>query len=802
MWTGEGKLGGKVRTPAVVDQRFAIEREVAAGGMGTIFRARDGHTGRTVALKVMHPDDATAVERFRREAALLAEVRHPGVVEYVAHGDLAGGEPYLVMEWLEGIDLAERLAGVRADTAATMQIRAAERDADGRPVGLPIALVVALARRLASALGAVHRRGVVHRDLKPSNVFLVDGDLVRAKLIDFGTARETINSRPLTASGMLVGTPFYMAPEQVKGGDLGAPVDVWALGCVLYECLTGRSPFAAAHPLAALARIVVDEPPWVDGLRGDCPPALASLIHACLAKDLAARPAHGDAVTELLKHVDSGVVAAASMATPPRTRTAPRLTTSETHIASLVFARVASHEVDPVSAIAEGHGAHVEVLADRATLLVSTGGMHAPRDLAARSAQLALAMREAAPTATLVVTTGRESGVRTPVAEVVDAAIGALVGAAPSEILLDKLTAGLLDGRFEVVTTGDRRVLVGERAAERARTLLGKPSRWVGRRRELTTLTAVFDECVEDSVARAVLVTGVPGLGKSRLRHELVRTLVGRGALVVHGQGDAFSAGAPFVMLAPALRRAAGVTDGDAVEVRRRVFRDWLARVIPADRLRRVATFLGELAGVPVADDEEALRAAKADPMLLGELMRGAFEDWLRAECARRPVLLVLEDLHWGDLPSVTYLDAALRALADQPLMVLAFARPEVATVFPHLWASRNPQEIRLAGLPAKACAELIVDALGERATPAIVDQIVARAEGNAFYLEELIRAVAEGDGEALPVSVIGMVQARLASFDLDARRLLRAGAVFGEVFWEGGVRALLGDDAGAFDTR
>jgi tRNA A-37 threonylcarbamoyl transferase component Bud32/tetratricopeptide (TPR) repeat protein len=791
-------LGGE---PTTIDQRFLIEREVAAGGMGTIYRAQDRHTGKPVALKVMHPDDAIAIERFRREAALLAEVRHPGVVEYVAHGDLVGGAPYLVMEWLDGVDLAERLAGVRADTAATLQIRAAERAA-GHQVGLPIAEVVALARRLASALGAVHRRGVIHRDLKPSNVFLVDGELARAKLIDFGTARETAGARPLTASGMLVGTPFYMAPEQVKGGALGAAVDVWALGCVLYECLTGRSPFAAAHPLAALARIVVDEPPWVDGLRADCPPPLASLVHACLTKEISGRPAHGDAVTELLKHVDSGVIAPAALGKHVPTRPAPRLTTSETVVSSLVFARVAAADLEPCRAMAEHHGAHVEALADRATLLISTAGMHAPRDLAARSAQLALALRAVAPTAALVVTTGRESGGRTPVAEVVDGAIAALVDAPPGAIFLDKLTAGLLDGRFEVTTIGDRRTLVREQAAEGARTLLGKPSRWVGRRRELTTLTAVFDECVDDGVARAVLVTAGPGLGKSRLRHELVRSLASRGALVVHGQGDAFSAGAPFLMLALAIRRCAGVVEGEPIEARRRGFRDWLATLIPADRLGRVATFLGELAGVSVGDDEDALRAAKADPMLLGELMRGAFEDWLRCLAARQPVLLVLEDLHWGDLPSVTYIDAALRALADQPIMVLALARPEVTTVFPQLWASRDLQEIRLTGLPAKACAELITDALGERATPAIIEQIVARAEGNAFYLEELIRAVAEGDGLAVPVSVIGMVQARLAGFDLDARRLLRAGAVFGEVFWEGGVRALLGDDAGAFDTR
>src|SRR5262245_57568099 len=181
--------------PDLIDRRFQLEREVGGGGMGRIWRARDTETGRTVAVKIMSTDVPTAVERFHREAVTLASIRHPGIVDYIAHG-VVEGRPYIAMEWLDGIDLARRLRNARSDRYPTVPARlpAASATVDQSPldrlrVGLPIREIVVMARRLASALGEIHARGVVHRDLKPENVFLLDGDLTRAKLIDFGVAR-------------------------------------------------------------------------------------------------------------------------------------------------------------------------------------------------------------------------------------------------------------------------------------------------------------------------------------------------------------------------------------------------------------------------------------------------------------------------------------------------------------------------------------------------------------------------------------------------------------------------------------
>ena len=216
----------------------------------------------------------------------------------------------------------------------------------------------------------------------------------------------------------------------------------------------------------------------------------------------------------------------------------------------------------------------------------------------------------------------------------------------------------------------------------------------------------------------------------------------------------------------------------------------------------RIAEFLGEIVGTPFPDQESAaLRAARQDAQLMGEQMRRAFENFVDAESEEHPVLLVLEDLHWGDLPTVQFVDVTLRSLHHRAFLVLALARPEVHELFPKLWIDRRMQEIRLLPLSRKASSRLVTQVLGESVSKELVARVAAQADGNAFYLEELIRAVADAKdrGEAsdlaLPETVLTMVQARLERLPKDARRLLRAASLFGEVFWESGIAALLGGE-------
>jgi tetratricopeptide (TPR) repeat protein len=773
----------------VIAERFEIERHAVAGGMGEVYQARDQRTGGALALKVLRAGASIEADRFAREAEVLATLNHPGIVRYLGHGQTAGGEMYLAMEWLTGETLAARL----------------------RRAKLSIAETTALGIRVAEALGEAHLRGVVHRDLKPSNLFLRGGSIEAPTLIDFGIARVQNHGITLTMPGAMLGTPGYVAPEQAVGArDIDRRADVFSLGCVLFNCLTGRAVFEGKDAFAVLLKVVLEEPPPLRELRPEIPSALEQLVARMLSKAPADRPADVAAVAaelsllaELPASSREASVAVAS----------PEITIVERRVMSLVVVRFGEGNVEQTLKDAESrarertlHAAverqkgRIELLADGSLLVVLTSAGAAPAtDLAARAARCALSMQSLLDEATFAVVSGRAVlASRLPTGELIDRVV-ALLGCRRQGIRLDEVTVGLLDARFEIGTDAAGAFLTGERTGLAAtRTLLGKPMPCVGRERELALLLSIVAERIEDRTASAVLVTAAAGVGKSRLGQELLRRLRERSEAmeIWIGRGDPLTAGSAFGLLAQAIRGAAGIVEGEPPPVRRQRLRARVARNLGGDPRAhsRISAFLGELVGTSFPEDDDVqLRAARRDPVLMGDQMRRAFEAFVAAECAAQPVLLVLEDLHWGDLPTVKFVDAALRNLQELPLCVLSLARPEVHAVFPNLWAERPVQMIRLGELGRRASEQLVRLALGDEVSAETVRATVERASGNAFYLEELIRAVAEGQDGALPETVLAMVQARLEGFDTEARRVLRAASIFGQTFWEGGVSALLG---------
>ncbi|HEX3343991.1 MAG TPA: AAA family ATPase, partial [Polyangiaceae bacterium] len=444
-------------------------------------------------------------------------------------------------------------------------------------------------------------------------------------------------------------------------------------------------------------------------------------------------------------------------------------------------------------------------------LVTTLAGKGSARDQARQAARCALALRDVLEDAPMALATVRVaepgSGATGEVAErAAELLAGRSTAPDPARrlrpIALDPTTAGLLDARFDVVGDEAHLGLRRERATadpEATRTLLGRPTPFVGRERELTTLEAVFHECVDDGIAHAVLVTGPSGVGKTRLRREIVRRVRERDDRVEVwlARGDPMSVGSPLGMLARLVRASAGALEGETLRTRQAKLTARLARHLSGPDLARSAEFLGELAGIrfPEAKSPQ-LYAARRSAVVMGDQMRRAWEGFLEAECAAQPVLLVLEDLHWGDLPTVSFLDGAMRNLRARPLMVLALAQPDVHSLFPRLWAGHAMTELRLGELPRKASERLVRELAGPGLDDATVARILDHAGGNAFYLEELVRAVADGHGE-LPPTVLAMVEARLGALEPEARRVLRAASLFGATFWKAGVAALLGDGVG-----
>lgn len=249
--------------------------------MGSVYRGRDLQTNQDVAIKILTLHGEDDVARFQREAAILSKLHHSNVVKYIASG-ADHGVHYIVQEWIEGTTLAAHI----------------------RTTGLTSNEALQLATAIASALSSAHAAGIVHRDVKPANILLPTANLSEAKLVDFGIARLASGGQRLTLTGMLVGTPSYMSPEQAQGvKEIGPAADIWALGCVLYETLTGQQPFRGDSSLAIRAKVLVSDPSPLGDACTEATAPLISLVSAMLSKVPENRPATTSDVLELLKAV-------------------------------------------------------------------------------------------------------------------------------------------------------------------------------------------------------------------------------------------------------------------------------------------------------------------------------------------------------------------------------------------------------------------------------------------------------------------------------------------------------------------
>ncbi len=758
------------------DDRFVREKKVGEGGMGEVYLARDEQTGRKVALKVLSREGVTAtgsdrlIERFFAECTMLASLRHPHIVRYVAHGRLSSGEPFLAMQWLEGVVLAERLA-------------------EGR---MPLSDALTLALAVSEALAFAHARGIVHRDLKPSNLLLVEGEPSAVQVLDFGVARAPGGSG--TQPGTAIGTPGYMAPEQIRGlPTVGPSADVYAVGAVLFEMIAGRPPFVAKDPLSLLGMVLLEEPPSLAQYCQGLPAALVRLVGSMLDKDPSKRPADGTALRRALEALPS-LSSAASIEAPPQS-----ITSAEQRLVPVVLIR------DPglvsLNAAVDADGptsvATLDAVALAATLApigctlrpTSDGfvatidrALGVP-DLFVLAARAALAVRRDIPFARLAV------GAITPGADVVSEAdlgvLQALIEATlDPRVVVDDLGAGMLDALFVVVRVGRGRFLERERDGDAGRRLLGQETPFVGRDAELSALEELLRSARATSSPRAAVLHGEAGVGKTRLRQELVRRASEFGAWL--GRADPARWGSPFALAASLVANAAGLRVADQPALKRTRLLALMERVrLADDACLRVAEFLGELVGAAFEPSVQ-LRAARRDPQLKHDQLRRAFEDLVAAASSTGPLLIVLEDLQWADAGSMHLVEAALRHAAHAPIVVLATARAGLTERLGRPFGWLTPLERTLLPLTANDAARIVRTVMPSAAVET-ASRLVAASGGHPLHLEELIRAHAGGTGVD---TVKVMLVARLSGLASDVRRVLRAASVVGPRFTSTLVRA------------
>jgi tetratricopeptide (TPR) repeat protein len=772
---------------------YLFETMVARGGMGEVWRGVDPRTRETVAIKRLAlMDDEPLLEEYRarlvREAEVLKELRHENIVRCLDVGvDDESGWPFLVLEWLEGEDLASR------------QLRS--------PLSQEQALDVV--KQCLSGLAACHEQDLVHRDIKPGNLVLVGPpERPMVKVVDFGVALVQGETTRLTQAGTVIGTLHYLSPEQARGDTVDTRTDLYSVGVLLYELLTGILPFVAQQPVAVLFKIATETPRPPREIRLEIPEHLEQVVLRAMQRLPGDRfQSAGEMLAALEGPETAATIAMDSLSTPVELGGPV-----ERRLVSLLC-------VNPLEQVADVRGMvkqQVKLLGGAVQRLLDGrlfgvfGLEQTAGDETLRCLQAGLALRDALGgtaqlmAATVHVETGQ--GIRIDTEELERIAVQ-LAHLPTGELIVDPATEQLAGGRLRLKQTGGQEVVEQLELEEPGRRpVLGAQTPTVGRDAELAGLRTRMSRAEEQGEPEAVVVFGPPGIGKSRVLSELLPELRERSTLCLVARPDSTRAQSPYSLIADAVQREAGIHVGQDEAACRTALEALMVRVAPELGDTDVAAFIGEAVGIPFPGSS-ALRAARSDPKLMRRQVAAAFEHLIAAAGEQGLVSLCLEDLQWSDEESLRLCEHLLERLDRCPLFVLASSRPELLARQPDLFSVVEALYMELRPLGRRSLRRLIEAILG-RAVPAEVEALIAEQwDGNPFFAEELVSWVVDGGvvtragdgwevrGELasleIPASLHAAIQGRLDRLSPDLKQLAKAVAVLGETVWEAGCVAL-----------
>ena len=814
--------------PEVIAERYRVISEIGRGGMGRVLRVVHENTGEHLALKLMlafGSGGAAAVERFKREARAFAMIKSEHVVRVIDAGVAPelDGAPYLAMELLEGLDLETLLM---------------------RRGSLQSHEVTELLGQAAKALDRAHALGIVHRDLKPANLFVHDDDgRTVLKVLDFGISSFAASGR-LTTNGAMIGTPFFMAPEQVDTTDgvVGPGADIWAIGMLAFRLLTGRV-YWGVDGMRVLSAILSGDLPRPSERAWQLDKGFDSWFMRSCARAPADRFATvGEQITELgrslavdarnRQHVtlatlrssgksplppppddlatstsapqtSVGVAATAhaipvapaalrpiapTSARPAPATSQPRPDTTPGRerrqitglFVKLSVAALPGSELDPedrADALARATEAVKDSLkragsslfVDRGDgVLASFGFPIAYGDDALRAVMAGLELAQItsrmAPTGVRIsVRVGIDTGtvianasalvgdVRGLVGEVMERAPSIAQAATTGEVWVTASTFKLLRGAIEGETLPRRELdggesielihIVGEAApTSLPSTASASQSQLVGRDAELALLAARWDAA--ESGTEFVLVTGEPGVGKTRLLSSLAARVASTGGRWFVCRCTQLLSGTPLHPFVDGLERLTGIRRDDDAETRRTRLEQALADVpLPDEEKQALSALVGG----------RTAASLNLSPLLLRQRTHEALVSLITLLAESRRTCLAVEDAQWADPTSLELL-ASLVSHADGPgLLLIVSARPDLATP----WAPSAVTQIGLGRLPRARVEALIREVAHGRELPAeLVSEIIERSDGVPLYVEELTLSVIESSqGDEPPSS-------------------------------------------------
>ncbi|NNF15037.1 MAG: protein kinase [Gemmatimonadetes bacterium] len=784
---------------------YEILEKLGSGGMGVVYKARDTRLGRIVTLKflsthLLTSDDAK--QRFMIEAQAAASLDHPNLCTIHEIGETDDGHLYIAMAFYDGETLQRRIARGRVNVTEALDVTA----------------------QVCRGLARAAEHDIIHRDIKPGNLMLTADGVV--KIVDFGLAKRSGGA--LTQTGTRMGTVAYMSPEQTRGETVDQRADVWSVGVVLYEMLTGRKPFRGGSDQAVIHSILNDAPVAPEDLAAELSPAISAIVMRALAKEPTLR--YPDAGT-LLKDVER-LLADPDSRAPEETR--PSLPPEGERRLVTVFACAISgfealmDTLEPeaveqrlaqlrgrVQSIVEDYGGVLNDFSeDRVVALFGVPVTH--EDDALRAVRAALELHSAQEEdATVDLRSAIGSGqvairatedLERPyrLGGTVTRDVARLaVEAGPGEILVfGDLTRTVTpfvetEERRPVTLSSDRAPIIplavlGESQADSKldASLPGTLTRFVGRTDELSALTRAL-ATTNSSGGRLVSVVGDAGVGKSRLLHEFRTTLADDSIRYVQGRCQAHGGLTPFLPFIECVRAMLGMArshpddEHDQVVARTRALTEDLEVYVPV--LLHLLAIESDEYPLPNYLTGEDLSAAVADA-LVSLFTLGSRE---------QPLVLLLEDWHWSDGGSVDVLSQLSEMISTYPLLVVVTGRPPTEAQSP---IPRGQVHLDLQPLEVQSAIEIMRAAFGgARLSAELSERVVEKTGGNPFFIEELCHTLADTgavvieDGTAelseatdrltIPDTVQAVLKTRLDRLDPEEREVLRSASVVGRQF-------------------
>lgn len=836
-----------MRPGEVIAGRFEIVRSVRSGGLSVVFQAVDRKTSETVAVKVINiqPSEDALLKRIDREIKILSSLSHPHVVGCIGAGALPDGRPYLVLEWLEGEDLAD------FKMRAPMTLRR----------------VLEVLGQVSDALAAAHTLGIIHRDIKPANIYMVNPSADSrpdCRVLDFGVAKMPQASAAITRAGAILGTPSYMAPEQASYAmDVDARADVFSVGVVAFEILTGKLPWQSTTDLARLARILVEPAVRVHEVAPDVPPVVAELIDHTLKLKVAdrifsAREVHDRAVAALDDLPDA-------MLDTVFTRDAELLSSfvreDTADIPLPVKQKLAEIRIPSVKdlrteGVVLGPGGYLPVLESKQ--LVGVADIRDARELrearearhSAKHAKTPTRATEAVPVprARSMVTEALQAPELSPMESL------ALERSEPTQLFDDNSTVPP-PSKAPKVSAPEPVVSPPSRPASRGRSAKKKvfdeslsyvetqDNVLFGRVQELDALRSATTRPINTGRPSFILVYGPAGVGKTRVRVELTRMLkaVVKAPRVLAGRAEEVAQSSPYSFLRRILSAEARIHSDDTPDKKRTKMLELLPNAVETRALLdavepplphkaqaddeddaaledhdTIAAFVSRALHVPYHANA-SYGLAERDPRLMGDQVRRAFDVILRHLASKKGLVVLVDDAHFLDHQSAQVLRELVRPERGLPIVVLAFALPQIldgeGSKSP--LAGLHTKSMEIEALDARASREFARSLVKGSVESGALELLVKRASGNPLYLEQLVLAVqangalslTEGgeyelrgmtgdrtDDDRVPPTVAAAVAARINHMRHPLQKALTTAAVFGDVFWVEGVAHLLGE--------